>query len=356
LIAVVRVSPSDADRELIDVLSEAGFQVSHAQLERWRSFGLLPRHQRQHLGRGRGSSSTLDPGILDLAKAIAARVSATRPIQEITLRVFLECPQFELSEKALKTSLLWFIARKVRKADREAVEALAGFPSVTEEAEDAAAQRIIDFFNEPLKKLPESDQEILRELLPNMPDIALAATLGLGTIGLDRFLELLDELDPSGTDSSIQEMRDAARSPQRDHLFEQDPTLNERLTPSYEAEQIRESTFESIVTTRDLLTEMAFRARMLNSLHSIFPDNSLVRETVERFQETVTGRTILWSYLATEPTGDDWRTDTQTLIDRLTLGDVDNIYQATMLLDELLQGLVGDGGELIQQLLRDLGL
>jgi hypothetical protein len=45
--------------ELIGCLAALGITVSPALLERWRRLGLLPRHTRAWLGRGRGSVSVL---------------------------------------------------------------------------------------------------------------------------------------------------------------------------------------------------------------------------------------------------------------------------------------------------------
>lgn len=345
MIAVVRVPPSNADRQLIDSLNEAGFGVSHAQLERWRSFELLPPHRRQHLGRGRGSASTLDPEILELAIEIADRASATRPLQEITLRIFLERPDLTLAEKAIKSSLVWFIDRRMRSADRDAVDALRGRTPTTEEEVDPAAQKIIDFFKKKtMRGLPKSDREIIEALSPamEMADLGLAATLGPSAISRERLLQILENLDPTGSDSRIQNIRIALQSEGWEKLFKKPLALTAELTPGHQKESVRESSLESIIQMRDLLATTAEWARMMNFLGEKYPNSPLVCEAIVKFEATVTGRAILWAYPVVEPAADDWRSDIQMLIARLALGDLRHIYEATMRLGDLLRQLLRD--------------
>src|SRR5438105_15226652 len=48
--------------ELLAAASNAGFEVSEAQLARWHRAGLLPRPQVRSLGRGKGTESLYPPG------------------------------------------------------------------------------------------------------------------------------------------------------------------------------------------------------------------------------------------------------------------------------------------------------
>ena len=66
-----RTPPSGADAELIRALAERNVTVTVSQLERWRTAGLLPRHPRSGLGRGRGSRAELLPATITQAEVLA---------------------------------------------------------------------------------------------------------------------------------------------------------------------------------------------------------------------------------------------------------------------------------------------
>ncbi|MDX3213879.1 hypothetical protein PV421_48000, partial [Streptomyces scabiei] len=51
---MARGAPSPADLQVIRELAARGAMVTTSQLESWRRAGLLPRHRRRGLGRGRG--------------------------------------------------------------------------------------------------------------------------------------------------------------------------------------------------------------------------------------------------------------------------------------------------------------
>jgi len=48
--------------ELIELANTNGYEVSAAQLQRWRQRGLLPRPQQEHLGKGRGTRTVYPEG------------------------------------------------------------------------------------------------------------------------------------------------------------------------------------------------------------------------------------------------------------------------------------------------------
>lgn len=68
---MTRDDTSSADLELLRLLHDRDLAVSAAQLERWRRAGLLPRHARKALGRGRGSTSVLAPRTVEIADVLA---------------------------------------------------------------------------------------------------------------------------------------------------------------------------------------------------------------------------------------------------------------------------------------------
>ncbi|MFJ5548567.1 hypothetical protein [Streptomyces sp. NPDC093225] len=67
---MTRDETSPADRELLGLLHDRDLAVSATQLERWRRAGLLPRHVRKALGRGRGSTAVLDPSTVEIADVL----------------------------------------------------------------------------------------------------------------------------------------------------------------------------------------------------------------------------------------------------------------------------------------------
>lgn len=66
-----RTPPSAADAAMLDVARSYGFDVSPAQVERWRRFGVLERNHRVGRGQGRGSTSTAPDGAAEAAAAMA---------------------------------------------------------------------------------------------------------------------------------------------------------------------------------------------------------------------------------------------------------------------------------------------
>lgn len=329
---MARGSPSPADQALIAALRSAGFKASHAQLERWRSFGILPRHPRQHLGRGKGSASTLDPSVERIAVEIAARVAATRPLQEVTLKLFLECRELELPEQAVKGSLEWFIDHKIRAAYRKVAEALLTVPAMNEDAEDVAAQRIIDHY----KGLRKPVRDLLYEKFPDLPELVLGSTLGIGAIGSQRFIEIIDGLDPSGTETVAQAFRSAARG-ERGQKLAANPL---RISNFYLAEQqkqaVRGHTLAEIADARDLLMEVAGRVRMLNMLRAVLPEEPVIREMATTFEESFILRAILLMYPPGPGPVLNWRSDTKNLIAILTLQQGRQLYRGAKSLLELL--------------------
>ncbi|PWJ55088.1 hypothetical protein SAMN06264364_1049 [Quadrisphaera granulorum] len=84
-----RSGPSTADQELLEAVSNAGLQVSPAQLERWRSAGLVPRNDHTGLGRGLGSSSSVPPEAVAATIAMAVHTRAGRSRHQAVLEWFL---------------------------------------------------------------------------------------------------------------------------------------------------------------------------------------------------------------------------------------------------------------------------
>jgi hypothetical protein len=114
----VRSKPSDADLELIARLhDERDIEVSHSQLERWRTRGLLPRAQvvRERFGGTRVQPH--DGETFEAASCLGVVSRRSRPWQWDAMVLFNE--GFDISPKALRetaTFLLDVQTRTMRKA------------------------------------------------------------------------------------------------------------------------------------------------------------------------------------------------------------------------------------------------
>ncbi|UFQ99823.1 hypothetical protein KBP30_00600 [Streptomyces sp. Go40/10] len=70
-----RGAPSPADQQVICELASRDLVVTASQLEGWRWAGLLPRHRRRGLGRGRGSVvDAVDPVVVESTGTPASAV------------------------------------------------------------------------------------------------------------------------------------------------------------------------------------------------------------------------------------------------------------------------------------------
>ena len=139
-----------ADAELIGRLRGRGVEVSTAQLERWRTAGVLPRNDRRGLGRGAGSVSRVPAESLAIAEALARGTRRGRPLHEAVLQVFtadprfglkifLATPRLPLPEHAVRAALAWFIRCRENSVERRIERAVAAASSA-DDAEDIAAE------------------------------------------------------------------------------------------------------------------------------------------------------------------------------------------------------------------------
>lgn len=321
---------------MIDSLAAAGFTVSHAQLERWRAFGLLPRHERRYRGRGKGSSSSATDAVTALAEVIAERVCGTRPLQEVALRIFFERPDIALTESVLKASIEWYVDRRIHSAHRKVADVLADVGTVTEDDEDRAAQRIIDHY----KKLDKQTRTTLEQAFPGMADFALGATLGQAAVGVDRLVEIIDQYDPGGHEPIATAFRTALR--------DQDagpPALSPAFVPQIQKAAVAATPLAEIVATRDLLLSVGTRVRLLNLLRLLLPESEIVADLHGEFEGTFVLRPFLGMYPATRNQESVWDVETKTLVMLLTLPDAMAVFRVVgdlvtlpaPILDELLK-------------------
>src|SRR5215472_4095317 len=113
-----RSGPGAADRELLTQLAERELTVSLAQLERWRSAGLLPRNTRHGCGRGRGSVSAPAHAAVEIAAALATHSRQGRDLRLAVVDWFAEAGRVmpgdqvvpEPPHGAVRAALEWITA------------------------------------------------------------------------------------------------------------------------------------------------------------------------------------------------------------------------------------------------------
>ncbi|MEV6734779.1 MULTISPECIES: hypothetical protein [unclassified Streptomyces] len=113
---MTRDETSPADQELLGLLHDRDLAVSAAQLERWRRAGLLPRHARKALGRGRGSISVLDPRTVEIADALTRSSGQGKDLRATVLAWYMRAgapgshsrqPVPEPPFAAVRDALVW---------------------------------------------------------------------------------------------------------------------------------------------------------------------------------------------------------------------------------------------------------
>ncbi|MET8816456.1 hypothetical protein ABZW47_31205 [Streptomyces sp. NPDC004549] len=115
---MVRGAPSRADLQVIRELAARELVVTASQLESWRRAGLLPRHRRRGLGRGRGTVvDAVDPVVVESAAALARHLRQGRDRRLAVLEWFAEAgmppvrpgavPVPEPPIGAVREALLW---------------------------------------------------------------------------------------------------------------------------------------------------------------------------------------------------------------------------------------------------------
>lgn len=76
--------------QIIRAAEKAGFSVSKNQLHRWRTKGLIPRPQREGLGRGKGTISRYPPGTDEQVIALSKLLSEDRRLELAAVALFFQ--------------------------------------------------------------------------------------------------------------------------------------------------------------------------------------------------------------------------------------------------------------------------
>ncbi|MER5914985.1 hypothetical protein ABT124_32110 [Streptomyces sp. NPDC001982] len=141
---MARGAPSPADLRVIRELAARGVVVTASQLESWRRAGLLPRHRRRGLGRGRGTVvDVVEPVVVESAAALARHLRQGRDRRLAVLEWFAEAGMAvrpgavqvpEPPVGAVRQALVWMLERSV---SQRLVEFARSAAEAGEEGQDA---------------------------------------------------------------------------------------------------------------------------------------------------------------------------------------------------------------------------
>lgn len=207
MVGMARGAPSPADLQVVRELAARGVVVTASQLESWRRAGLLPRHRRRGLGRGRGSVvDAVDPVVVESAAVLARHLRQGRDRRLAVLEWFAEAGVAaqpgavqvpEPPVAAVREAVVWVLRGTM---SHRLLEVARGAAGAGEEAADAlyevagrliAARPYRGAANPALVRAAlEADEDV-----PDGPDfkgvVHLVAAIGLGAqeVGADALAE-----------------------------------------------------------------------------------------------------------------------------------------------------------------------
>ncbi|MEV6133839.1 hypothetical protein AB0M05_44770 [Streptomyces violaceusniger] len=213
---MARGASSPADLQVIRELAARGLVVTASQLESWRRAGLLPRHRRRGLGRGRGSVvDVVDQVVMESAAVLARHLRQGRDRRLTVLEWFdeagvaaqpgrVQVPEPPLA--AVREAVVWVLRGTM---SHRLLEVARGAAGAGEEAADAlyevagrliAARPYRGSANPALVRAAlEADWDV-----PNGPDfkgvVHLIVAIGLGAqeVGGDALAEAFAAFDLFG--------------------------------------------------------------------------------------------------------------------------------------------------------------
>lgn len=202
--------------ELIGRLAALDVVVSAAQLERWRGLGLLPRHARAWLGRGRGSVSVLAEETVAVAAALGRHARAGRDVRWTVIAWYAEAgrpvPPGQLAVPeppwpAVREALAWAMRRSTAQRLVMAGRAAARGGEEEQDAFYAQAGRVVGrgpagpahpdtvrrVLEDPDAELDRGEDRRRRRGAVSM---VAAAAMGAGEVGGERLVDALATLRP----------------------------------------------------------------------------------------------------------------------------------------------------------------
>jgi len=290
---------------LIGRLRGRGVEISAAQLERWRTAGILPRNERRGLGRGAGSVSRVSAESVAIAEALGRAARPGRPLHETVLRVFAADPRFDLKiflatprlplpDQAVRAALAWFIRYREKSVYRRIERAVAAASS-DDEAEDIAAglaerhylcvsRRDRRDFNRDI--LTEGLRLTRKEALGHAV-FAMASFVSQEAVGSDRLAEAAR--DSFGFTGEYQAEVEAlvgfmaAENTKRELAGQHLIGSLQKHTMDANTEAIRQADFAAICKVRDVLALLAEAAMIFRLTRKSIPDDPMMRRLVDFF-------------------------------------------------------------------------
>ncbi len=205
---VVRGAASWADQQVIGELAARGLVVTASRLEGWRREGLLERHRRRGLGRGRGSVvDAVDPVVVESAAALARHTRQGRDRRLAVLACFAEAGAPRLSgavvvpeppEAAVREALTWAAATSLSQYLMELARGAAGRGEEGPDAFYTVAGELVASRPHHLPPHPGrvratlwADEDLPDDGPPPAAVVHLAAAIGLGPeeVGADALAE-----------------------------------------------------------------------------------------------------------------------------------------------------------------------
>ncbi|MFJ6686701.1 hypothetical protein [Streptomyces werraensis] len=230
---MARREPSPADGELIGRLAALGITVSAAQLERWRGLGLLPRHARTWLGRGRGSVSVLAEETVAVAAALGRHARSGRDVRWTVIAWYAEAGrpalpgELEVPEPpwpAVREALVWAMRRSTAQRLVMAARTAARGGEEEQDAFYTEAGRVVGCGHagpahpEVMRRVLEDpdaelDQGEDRRRRRGAVRLAAAAAMGTGEVGgevlLDALATLMPGLDWTNVAASVRQAEES---------------------------------------------------------------------------------------------------------------------------------------------------
>lgn len=209
MVGMARGAPSPADLRVIHELAARGMVVTASQLESWRRAGLLPRHRRRGLGRGRGSVvDAVDPVVVKSAAVLARHLRQGRDRRLAVLEWFAEAgmavgpgatvvPEPPLA--AVREALVWVLERSVSQRLVKLARSAAGAGEEGQDALYAAAGRILGPYRGAahpalVRAALKAGEDVLVDAEGDFKSMVhLVAAIGLGAeeVGADALAEAL---------------------------------------------------------------------------------------------------------------------------------------------------------------------
>jgi hypothetical protein len=329
---------SQADGALIGALSDRGVHASGAQLERWRTAGLLPRNERHGRGRGAGSTSLVPPGAIDLAQGLALATRRGRPLHESVLRlftynpryrldIFLVAPQLPVPESPVRDAFVWFIQHRENSVRRRIERAVASAQSP-----DAAEEMALDLARKHYLGVSRSQQRdhtgnIVTRGFPltqaqaiAQSNLAIADVLGPDAIGADLYADAMRHTSgiSDNVRSELEPLIQFMIAENRRRELAGEPLIGAHPpeTMDHDIAAVRRIEFSSLCRIRDTLALLAEANLIYESARETRRDHPMMQHLLEFFTSSMEAHLLVLAanLIARAPIAEAWKVMAQAVV------------------------------------------